>query len=272
MTPLLCMLLASWPSPDAGLTPRRLPNGAGLRVAVDPGHGAPSNTGNSGCHCQAEADETLAEATALTNHLRDAGFTVLQTRTTPVGPTYRARIAAIEAFKPNLVVSLHTDARADAVPFEAAADGGTCWANDTDPGFSVLWSDEGAPSLVAARERWGRALSVALRQAGFLAYSGEDYPSLYRFDEEPGCFIDARPPKQRVYFLRATAVAPLVIVETHHALDPLEVARWKEGDTLAAFASAVAWAAVDVTRRATPVDAGVAGAAQRGSAPSRGAR
>ncbi len=246
-TTLLATLLTSWPSADAGLLLRPLPPGAGLRLVVDPGHGAPNNTGNSGCHCQAEADETLAEANALTSHLRDAGFVVLQTRTTPVGPGYRSRIAAIEQFKPQLIISLHTDARADAVPFETAADGGTCWANATDPGFSVLWSEEGPPAVVSGRERWGRALSTKLREVGFVAYSGADYPSLYRFDDEPGCFIDARPFKQRVYFLRATRVAPLVIVETHHALDPLEVARWREPRTLAGFASAVAWAAVEAT-------------------------
>lgn len=269
---LLSVLLASWPSPDAGLLTRPLPDGRGLRLAVDPGHGAPNNPGNFGCRCQREADETLAEATALTAQLRDAGFTVLQTRTTADGPSYRRRIAALEAFAPHLVLSLHTDARGDTAPFSTAPDGGVCWANVSDPGFSVLWSEEGPSAVVEARARWGRALSAALLARGFGAYSGDDYPGLYLPDAQPGCFIDAHVPRQRVYFLRATSVVPIVIVETHHALDPQEVARWREAETLAAFGSAVAWAAVDVLRAAHTADAGVSVVGRPSPRPSTGGR
>ncbi len=217
-----------------------------LRIAIDAGHGAPGNTGNWGCHCQSEAEETLVEASELASRLRWRGFEVLETRTSSTGQRYQARIADIERFKPHLVVSLHTDARADAWPNETGADGGICWQNPSDPGFSVLWSEEGSPSIVGRRATWGRALSTELRAAGFRAYSGEDYGSLYRTDAEPGCFVDKRPMRQRVYFLRATTVAPVVIIETHHALDPAEVARWRESATHDAFAAAVASAALKV--------------------------
>jgi len=258
----------SWPSPAAPL--RVVPSpplAAPLRVVVDAGHGAPGNLGNHGCHCQREADETLVEARALAQRLRRFGFTVLETRTVEVGARYAARIAALERFKPHLVVSLHTDARADAWPSETSADGGVCFANRADPGFAVLWSAEGPRAVVRAREAWGRAVSRSLRVAGFLAYSGADYGSLYRADgaepgadsngaepgpdsngAEPGCFIDARPLEQRVYFLRATQVAPVIIVETHHALDPLEVARWGEAATHDAFAAAIGSAALEVAQ------------------------
>lgn len=246
---LLATLLAAapWPSAEARLTVLPLPPLVSrLRVAVDAGHGAPGNDGNLGCECQREADETLVEARALAARLRRLGFDVLETRTTAAGRRYPARIAAIERFRPQLVVSLHTDVRADATPRALAADGGVCWGNLTDPGFAVLWSAEGAADVVQGRARWGRAVSQELRAAGFRAYSGADYGSQYTSDEEPACFIDARPPRQRVYFLRATAVAPVVIVETHHALDALEVARWREPETHEAFAAAVASAALKV--------------------------
>lgn len=252
MTALLALLLstAPWPSPETRLQVLRLPPLASrVRIAVDAGHGAPGNTGNWGCHCQREADETLVEAMELSKRLRRFGFTVLETRTTEEGTTYRARIAAIERFKPHLVVSLHTDARAEAWPLESYPDGGVCFANRTDPGYAVLWSEEGSRTTVNARKTWGRAVSEELRAAGFLPYSGEDYGSLYKTDETPACFVDARPMKQRVYFLRATSVAPVVIVETHHALDPVEVARWHDDDTHDAFAAAIASAALKVVEQ-----------------------
>lgn len=252
MPALLALVLAGapWPAADAQLTVLPLPPPASrIRIAVDAGHGAPGNTGNHGCHCQSEADETLVEARELADRLRRFGFEVLETRTTPVGSRYPQRIAAIERFKPHLVVSLHTDARADAWPHEVGPDGSICWGNASDPGFSVLWSDEGPRAIVKAREAWGRAVSRELRAAGFFPYSGEDYGSLYRTDAEAACFVDARPPKQRVYFLRATTVAPVVIIETHHALDANEVARWREAATHDAFAAAIASAAFEVVER-----------------------
>jgi N-acetylmuramoyl-L-alanine amidase len=245
----LALLLSAFPDPAAALVPLEVPRLVRpVRIVVDAGHGAPGNTGNHGCFCQAEADETLVEAMELARRLRTYGFTVLEPRTTAVGPTYGARIAAVEAFAPDLVVSLHTDARADAVPARLSSEGQVCWENSSDPGFSVLWSEEGGSAIVARRVRWGRALSRRLQSAGFTPYSGEDYGSLYRTDEEPACFIDARPKRQRVYFLRAMTSAPVVIIETHHALDPLEVARWHDADTHDAFAAAVATAALDVTQ------------------------
>ena len=44
----------------------------------------------------------------------------------------------------------------------------------------------------------------------------------------------------------ATSAAPVIIVETHHALDPTEVARWHEDATHDAFAAAIASAALKV--------------------------
>lgn len=248
----LTLLLAApdWPAPEVSVARLPLPPLASrIRIAIDAGHGAPGNRGNEGCLCQSEADETLVESRELARRLLWLGFEVLETRTTVVGDRYAGRIAAIERFRPHLVVSLHTDARADARPSRESPDGGVCWQNSDDPGFSVLWSDEGPDAIVERRREWGRAVSRALRAAGFLAYDGNDYGSLYRFDDEPGCFIDDRPARQRVYFLRATTRAPVVIVETHHALDPVEVARWHDAATHDAFATAIASAAIEVVEQ-----------------------
>jgi N-acetylmuramoyl-L-alanine amidase len=61
---------------------------------------------------------------------------------------------------------------------------------------------------------------------------------------EPSGWIDKRPLKKRVYFLRASRT-PTVIIETHHALDPDEVARWDEPRTREVFSAAVAASILD---------------------------
>ena len=95
------------------------------------------------------------------------------------------------------------------------------------------------------RERLGRIVGAKLREAGFFAYTGINYASLYRQDEkEPSGWIDKRPVKERVFFLRGSQI-PTVIIETHHALDEKEVARWEELATADAFAFAVAAALLD---------------------------
>jgi N-acetylmuramoyl-L-alanine amidase len=50
-----------------------------------------------------------------------------------------------------------------------------------------------------------------------------------------------------VYFLKASSV-PTIIIETHHALDPVEVARWDELKTADAFALAVAQGLLDAAK------------------------
>lgn len=245
---LLALLLAAWPADDASLRVVPLPAEPTrkVRVFVDAGHGAPGNEGNHGCYCQAEQDHTLEVADALAAALSATGrFEVKRARTGAQRPRYQARIAVAEAWKADVIVSLHSDARGLANGFPAE-DGGVCWRNSDAPGFSVLWNDEG-PAL-PARERLGRLVGARLRDAGFLPYSGVDYADLYQQDElEPAGWIDRRPLKQRVYFLRASRI-PTVIIETHHALDVLEVARWEAPATRAAFAAAVAAAVLEHQR------------------------
>jgi N-acetylmuramoyl-L-alanine amidase len=231
-----------WPAADAPLHAVPLPAGKSKKVwrlYLDAGHGAPGNTGNKSCTCEDEQDETLRIATDLAAKLTATKrFKVKLSRNHFEQPKYQDRVAAAEAFHADALVSLHTDARGAAQPWEARP-GMQCLRNDSEPGLGVLMSDEGPKRLVASRTRLARGLAGQLAAAGFLLYPGEDWMTLYAKDAEPGIFIDRRPLKQRVFVLRKPRV-PSVIIETHHALDFNECARWKEPRTLDAFAVALA--------------------------------
>ncbi|MBL8911162.1 MAG: N-acetylmuramoyl-L-alanine amidase [Archangium sp.] len=255
---LLPLILAAWPFDshslqNAELPPQPQPQAAKvklkkIRVAVDAGHGYADNTGNIGGHCQREMDHTLVVADFLADALEKTGrFEVMRSRVGNALPRYQTRIAAIEKWKADVVISIHSDARGLATPVEQG-DGGVCWQNPDEPGFSVLWNDEG-PSF-PARQKLGRAVGSRLRDAGFVEYSGVNYADLYTQDPvEPSGWIDKRPLKKRVYFLRASKI-PTVIIETHHALDVTEVARWDEPKTFDAFSAAVAAAILDFAQPA----------------------
>jgi N-acetylmuramoyl-L-alanine amidase len=231
---------------DDGLASGRL-RGSRLGTGDDAGHGAPGNEGNHGCFCQLEMDHTLTVAQHLAFVLSAlGGFEVRLTRTGTEQPTYQARIAAAEAWKSDVVVSLHSDARGETTAWAPFQDDRICYQNPNEPGFAVLWSDVADPAVVARRAALGRAVGGRLRAAGFRAYTGENYGGLYKNDTvEQSGWVDIRPPKTSVYVLHASTI-PTVIIETHHALDPVEVARWDELKTADAFALAVAQALLDV--------------------------
>ncbi len=192
----------------------------------------------------------LRIADALVARLRDdRRFVVKQLRTGDERPTYRQRVATAKAFRAEVIVSLHSDARGAAewwIPDPSRPEQ-ACLRNDAEPGISVLFSDEGPARLVEKRRKVARGLLQRFSITGFPPYLGADYTTLYRFDDVPGVFIDDRPKKQRVYLLRQQSI-PTVIVETHHALDLAENARWQEPRTFDAFAAAVAAGLVDALR------------------------
>ncbi len=235
-----------WPAEGAPLVLPSPPTWTGrpLRVVIDAGHGAPKNLGNTSVRCEREADFTRRTQDAVLERLRPLpGLTLRAGRPDEALRTYDERIVAFEAWKADAVISLHSDAR--------AGDGWTvspstgCYQGEGASGFAVLYSDEGASSRVLARQRLARAVGRRLAEAGFLAYSGADYVGLYAPDPEmAGVFLDRHEPGQRIRMLRGVDV-PLVIVETHQAVDPMEVARWDEPATLDAFAAALHAAVVD---------------------------
>jgi N-acetylmuramoyl-L-alanine amidase len=247
--------LPAWPAPGAPLTVQPLTVHKGFRkkrIYLDAGHGYRANVGNSSVTCENEADFTLRVAEELARALEATGrFRVRVSHKAGKDVSYRARIAEAEAWKADAFVSLHSDARGEAFWWEPRP-GQRCLRQDTTPGYSVLWSDETAEPLRSRRVTLARALSQRIREAGFLPYDGVDYVGLYAGDpEHPGVFVDRHEPGYRIMMLRRPRI-PSVIIETHHALDFEEAARWKEARTLEAFCAAVAQGLVDALSGSPP--------------------
>ncbi len=216
-----------------------------IRVFIDAGHGAPGNDGNHGAYCQLEKDHTLAVAAQLAKALPALGrFETKLSRTGSARPAYQTRIAMAEAWKADAVISIHSDVRGTAWPWQPfEGQPTTCYRSGLAPGFAVLWNEtSGLEAIVSKRAALGGAVSAAMQQAHFAVYGGEDYSALYRPSITPGGWIDVRADGQNVYFLRASKTVPTVIIETHHALDVSEVALWQQPATLNAFAKALATA------------------------------
>lgn len=240
-----------WPEAGALLWPPAVVQGREdhrpVRIFIEPGHGNPGNAGNTSCRCRPEQDFTLALGRDLTQRLSDSPH--LNLRIAGGGetrPPYRQRIADAESWGADALISLHSDTRGAPSPWQPPGRDGSCSRNDEEPGFTVLWSDEGPAELVRARLALARALARRLSEAGFLAYHGADYGPLYEVDDEvPGVFVDRHAPHQRIMMLRRPRV-PSVIIETHHAWDSRETARWEEPATREVFAAAVAAAVLDL--------------------------
>ncbi|REG37692.1 N-acetylmuramoyl-L-alanine amidase [Archangium gephyra] len=237
-----------WPAASAPLTvaPVEFPKGFGKkRIYLDAGHGAPGNEGNTSVVCEPEEAHTLRVAEELAKRLEATGhFQVKVSRKAGQRPTYQTRLEEAERWRAQLFVSLHSDARGEARWWQSSLDQ-VCLRNDTAPGYSVLYADDIAEPLLSQRLTLARALARRMGDAGFLPYSGEDYVGLYAPDsEQPGTFVSRHLPGQRIFVLRKPPM-PSVIIETHHALDLEEVARWREERTLEAFAAAVARGLLD---------------------------
>lgn len=240
--------LPAWPAATAPLTaqPLQVPkNYRKKRIYLDAGHGYRANTGNTSVTCETEADNMLRVTEDLARRLEATGrFKVRLSRRAGKEVHYRTRVSEAESWNADAFVSLHSDARGTAVWWEAAP-GQKCLRQDATPGYSVLWSDETADPLKTRRVTLARGLAQRIGAAGFLPYDGVDYVGLYAGDpEHPGVFVDRHEPNLRIMMLRRPRV-PSVIIETHHALDFEEAARWKEPRTLEAFAAAVAQGLVD---------------------------
>lgn len=241
---------AAWPAPGAPLTVAevRFPKGFGKRrIYLDAGHGAEGNTGNRSVTCEDEAAFTLRVAEDLARRLEATGhFRVRISRKPGERVPYPSRLNDARKWNAHALLSLHSDARGVALPWEPAP-GQQCYRQDGAPGFSVLWSEEADTNLRAQRALLARALARSLGHAGFRAYDGVDYAGLYAADTaQPGVFVTrlSEPTHRRIFVLRRPTI-PSVIIETHHALDFEEAARWREERTLEAFSAAVAQGLVD---------------------------
>ncbi len=91
------------------LTPGGLPL-AGLRVALEPGHGGPTNLGAVGATGTAEKDINRWTAEALKEELEAAGADVLLVRTGDNNPSLRERSQQAVAADAHVYISLHGNA------------------------------------------------------------------------------------------------------------------------------------------------------------------
>ncbi|MFT7519587.1 MAG: N-acetylmuramoyl-L-alanine amidase [Kiritimatiellia bacterium] len=226
-----------WPSSGAPLQPLDVlvPHDWTPHViAIDPGHGYPGNPGATRYDGVSEHEVTLRIGQALAQQLRSTGHhEVVLLRTGAFGPTYPQRVAEIVASGAELVISVHGDIRLEGSPSEQR-------------GYSILYSDEHADRAADA-ERWARAVADRMSTAGFSAFNGTYLGQYQR--SGGGVYVDRHRPGRRIYMLRRPKV-PTILVETHHLLDPDEVARWDEERTVSVFAHAVHGAIIDyfVTR------------------------
>jgi len=238
-----------WPAAGALLespTESARPDGSRRwRIYLDAGHGAEGNAGTQSVMCEREEDFTLRVANDLAKRLPKLGpFDVLVSRDGSRSVSYPSRVTSASAWKADAFVAIHMDARGVAQPW-LAAPGKTCWRQDETPGFSVLWSSEGAAALTSRRHGLARAIAARMETAGFLPYDGVNYPGHYVGDtERDGVFENRAGVGRRIYLLRKPAM-PAVIIETHHALDLEESLRWQEPRTLEVFAAAVAAGLLD---------------------------
>ncbi len=249
----------TWPAPGAPLTVSevRFPKGFGKRrIYLDAGHGAEGNTGNKGVTCEDEETFTLRVAEDLAKRLEATGhFQVRVSRKSGKRVPYPTRVTAAEQWRAHAMLSLHSDSRGAAAPWSPTPDQ-ECFRQDTAPGFTVLWSEseEATALLQAGRAGLARALARRLNQTGFPPYDGLDYEGLYASDTaQPGVFVAREPTHRKIFVLRKPRI-PSVIIETHHALDFEEAARWREQRTLEAFAAAVAQGLVDALAPEAPAE------------------
>jgi N-acetylmuramoyl-L-alanine amidase len=219
------------------------------RIYIDAGHGADGNTGNRSSLGEDEQDFTLALAEELGEHLEQSDhFEVRLSRRRGELVPYQARVRSADQWRAHAFISLHSDVRGAARPWQPAP-GVRSVRSRLAPGFSVLWSDEGEGAVGERRLALARATARALETLGVPAYDGSDYRGLYELDtQQAGVFVDRHEPGERIFVLRRPSM-PSIIVETHNALDDREAKRWRKPETRDGFARAIALALIDALRR-----------------------
>jgi N-acetylmuramoyl-L-alanine amidase len=232
----------AWPDllPDE-LEPPFVSRARPIRVYLDAGHGAKDNSGNTSSFCVQEQEFTASLARDLKLDLEAlGGFDVILSRPGTEVVPYAERVEGARRARADVFVSLHSDVRGKKYE-EWSPDGSAiCRRNVETPGFSVLYSDEGAPALVSSRKRLADSIADALLEARFEPYLGAEYVSLYEpIPSETGVFVDRHEPGKRILVLRRTEM-PAVIVETHNALDPREAIAFEDPLVRARFGLALA--------------------------------
>lgn len=237
---------AAWPAAGSELRVRRAtfpPGFAKRRVLLDPGHGAPGNTGNRSSFCVDEQDFTLALARDVATHLSGTGhFDVKLAREPGELVPYPDRVELAQRWPADVIISLHSDVRGQRHDWQPQR-GRSCPQSHDAPGFSVLWSDHGEERLAGERHALARAVALELGAAGLSPYAGAEYGLDYAGDETLGVYVDRHPERERVFMLWKPGITS-VLIETHNALDDREAERWELSETREAFASALSRALV----------------------------
>jgi N-acetylmuramoyl-L-alanine amidase len=152
----------AWPQEGVSLTPPeiRFPKGFGRhRIYLDAGHGSSGNTGTTSAFCESEQDHNIRVANHLAGYLENTGhFQVRVSRKGDQRVSYRRRLKQATRWNAEVFVSLHSDARGSAEWWSPVA-GKICLRNFNDPGFSVLWSDEGNSGLISRRHALAGAIA-----------------------------------------------------------------------------------------------------------------
>ncbi len=241
---------AVWPHrlPIEVELPARADGARRVSVYLDAGHGAVDNTGNSSCFCVREQDFTHALAQDVAATLEETGrFWVVGSRFGDQQVAYAARVEEAARLKADVFVSLHSDVRGrkEAWSPEPSL---TCQRAVDAPGYSVLYSDEGDPRLAKRRVELADRVALAMGDAAFFPYGGEEYVGLYEGSTtQPGVFVDRHEPKKRIFVLRRPTM-PSIIVETHNALDPREAELWEDPGVRRAFALALGRGVLETVR------------------------
>ena len=219
-----------------------------VSVYLDAGHGATDNTGNSSCFCVREQDFTHALAGDVASILEETGrFWVVGSRFGDQLVAYAARVEEAARLKADVFVSLHSDVRGKKETW-APEPSLSCQRALDAPGYSVLYSDEGDARLVGRRVELADRVALAMGDAAFFPYGGEEYVGLYEGSTtQSGVFVDRHEPKKRIFVLRRPTM-PSIIVETHNALDPREAELWEDPEVRRAFALALARGILETTR------------------------
>lgn len=162
----------------------------GATVVLDPGHGS-DERGAVGANGLAEKDVNLAVAQAAADLLRQAGATVVLTRTTDLRMTLAVRAEIVNALHPRVFVSVHHNGGSDG---PSRTPGSETWAQYADPEARRLGGLLYEELLGAFSEYEGVAW-VADLDAGAkyrLNGRGEDYYGvLRRTNGVPGVLTEA---------------------------------------------------------------------------------
>ncbi|GAB4296628.1 MAG: N-acetylmuramoyl-L-alanine amidase [Oscillatoriaceae cyanobacterium] len=111
---------------------------AGMKIAIDPGHGGPEDLGSRGPTGYPEKDVTLIVSKLLRDELQKRGATVYMTREGDDDLWPQQRVEMIEKQEPNLSLSIHYNALPDSGDAMNTAGVGMFWYHPQAHGLAMF--------------------------------------------------------------------------------------------------------------------------------------